>query len=133
MSLTIAVYAAGFWAWWQGSNLDLRLWRNEWRLLDPDVDCLMSDCNEACSAGDDLARMGARLAEETAASLRGMFGTPQHPSKRCRLARLSFVGHSLGAVVIRAALMRMCPSLRNVPTRPCCHCSSMQDNMGQHP
>jgi len=74
--------------------------------------------------GDGLAQMGARLAEETAASLRGMFGTPQHPSKRCRLARLSFVGHSLGAVVVRVALMRTCPPAAGLTGR--CRCRTCQ-------
>ncbi|KAJ1255243.1 hypothetical protein BS78_K274300 [Paspalum vaginatum] len=35
-----------FCAWFQGHHLDLRLVRNQWLLLDPGADCLMSEANE---------------------------------------------------------------------------------------
>lgn len=91
----------------QGHHLDLRLIRDHWLLLDPGAECVMSDANEDRTL-DSLAEMGARLADEVASVLGSMFGQGrQHATKWSAgpLEKISFVGHSLGNLIIRAALI----------------------------
>ncbi|XP_029144542.2 uncharacterized protein [Arachis hypogaea] len=87
----------------QGHHLDLRLVRNQWVLIDPEVEFLMSEANEDRTTSDDFRIMGQRLAKEVIsfvkrkmdkASNSGILGDIQ----------LSFVGHSMGNLIIRSAL-----------------------------
>ncbi|VVA90617.1 unnamed protein product [Arabis nemorensis] len=96
--LKIVVFVHGF----QGHHLDLRLVRNQWLLIDPKIEFLMSEANEEKTHGD-FREMGQRLAHEVVSFLK---------RKKDRYARhghlkgikLSFVGHSIGNVIIRTAL-----------------------------
>ncbi|XP_052109217.1 uncharacterized protein LOC107460986 [Arachis duranensis] len=97
--LNIVVFVHGF----QGHHLDLRLVRNQWVLIDPEVEFLMSEANEDRTTSDDFRIMGQRLAKEVIsfvkrkmdkASNSGILGDIQ----------LSFVGHSMGNLIIRSAL-----------------------------
>jgi hypothetical protein len=82
--------------------LDLRLVRNQWLLIDPKIEFLMSEANEEKTHGD-FREMGQRLAQEVVSFLK---------RKKDRYARqghlksikLSFVGHSIGNVIIRTAI-----------------------------
>eukprot|EP00850_Spirogloea_muscicola_P009405 SM000052S17797 [mRNA] locus=s52:658933:663946:- [translate_table: standard] len=96
----VVVFVHGF----QGHHLDLRMIRNRWLVMDPDVECIMSEANEDRTF-DSFQEMGQRLAEEVAGVLAHMFSaTAQQPHNKYMLGRLSFVGHSIGCVIIRAAL-----------------------------
>jgi hypothetical protein len=96
--LKIVVFVHGF----QGHHLDLRLVRNQWLLIDPKIEFLMSEANEEKTHGD-FREMGQRLAQEVVSFLK---------RKKDRYARqghlksikLSFVGHSIGNVIIRTAI-----------------------------
>ncbi|CAI5509075.1 unnamed protein product [Closterium sp. Naga37s-1] len=85
----------------QGHRMDLRLVRDSWRLLDPDIECLMAESNETNSAAPhspspsssshsparapDLSgveAMGARLAHEVVTALRSMFGPIDRPNRK---------------------------------------------------
>ncbi|CAI5491476.1 unnamed protein product [Closterium sp. Naga37s-1] len=113
----VVVFVHGY----QGHRMDLRLVRDSWRLLDPDIECLMAESNETNSAAPhspspsshsparapDLSgveAMGARLAHEVVTALRSMFGPIDRPNRKNLLQRLSFVGYSIGNLVVRAAL-----------------------------
>ncbi|CAI5486965.1 unnamed protein product, partial [Closterium sp. Naga37s-1] len=115
----VVVFVHGY----QGHRMDLRLVRDSWRLLDPDIECLMAESNETNSAAPhspspsssshsparapDLSgveAMGARLAHEVVTALRSMFGPIDRPNRKNVLQRLSFVGYSIGNLVVRAAL-----------------------------
>ncbi|KAF6163664.1 hypothetical protein GIB67_036124 [Kingdonia uniflora] len=85
-----------------GHHLDLRLVRNQWSLIDPGVECLMSEVNEDKTAGD-FREMGSRLAEEVAAFLKKKMDKASR-SGGYRNIKLSFVGHSIGNIIIRTAL-----------------------------
>ncbi|KAJ4849570.1 hypothetical protein Tsubulata_019817 [Turnera subulata] len=96
--LKIVVFVHGF----QGHHLDLRLLRNQWLLIDPKVEFLMSEANEDKTSGDFRA-MGLRLAQEVISFLkRKAERFSRHGSLRD--IKLSFVGHSIGNVIIRTAL-----------------------------
>lgn len=89
----------------QGHHLDLRLVRNQWLLLDPGADCLMSESNEEKTSGD-FREMGARLSEEVVSFLRKRIEKlTRHGG--CKDIKLSFVGHSIGNIIIRSALAGM--------------------------
>lgn len=76
--------------------------RNQWLLLDPSVECLMSEANEDKTSGD-FREMGRRLAEEVTAFVRKKMDRLSRYGG-CRDLKLSFVGHSIGNVIIRSAL-----------------------------
>ncbi|ESQ29590.1 hypothetical protein EUTSA_v10023308mg [Eutrema salsugineum] len=86
----------------RGHHLDLRLVRNQWLMIDPKIEFLMSEANEDKTHGD-FREMGQRLAQEVVSFLK---------RKKDRYARhghlksikLSFVGHSIGNVIIRTAI-----------------------------
>lgn len=78
----------------QGSAFDMRNVRNIISLYYPDVLCLLSTCNEDYTDGP-IEEMGKRLSDEVIAAV-----SPFSKS----LKKLSFVGHSLGGIIIRAAL-----------------------------
>lgn len=85
--------------------MDLRLVRNQWLLIDPTAECLMSETNEEKTSGD-FREMGSRLAEEASAFIRKKLDKSSR-SGGCKDIRLSFVGHSIGNIIIRSALTGM--------------------------
>ncbi|XP_038704395.1 protein FAM135B-like isoform X3 [Tripterygium wilfordii] len=110
--LKIVVFVHGF----QGHHLDLRLVRNQWLLIDSKIDFLMSEANEDKTSGD-FREMGLRLAEEVVAFIRKKLDKVAR-SGVVRDIKLSFVGHSIGNVIIRTALAEstMKPYLRYLYT-----------------
>ncbi|KAH8740382.1 ZW18 protein [Cryptosporidium ryanae] len=88
--LHIIVFVHGL----QGSAFDMRNVRNIISLYYPDVLCLLSTCNEENTDGP-IEDMGKRLSEEVISAI-----TPFSKT----IKKLSFIGHSLGGVIIRAAL-----------------------------
>ncbi|KAJ0011343.1 hypothetical protein Pint_32924 [Pistacia integerrima] len=85
-----------------GHHLDLRLVRNQWLLIDPKIEFLMSEVNEDKTDGD-FREMGLRLAEEVISFLKKKMDKVSR-SGILRDIKLSFVGHSIGNVIIRSAL-----------------------------
>jgi len=80
----------------QGNALDMRLMKNNIALLYPDAICLCSNSNEENTEGD-INEMGIRLAQEVVNFI----------SDWCSgsaLGRLSFIAHSIGGLIVRAAL-----------------------------
>lgn len=96
--LKIVVFVHGF----QGHHLDLRLVRNQWLLIDPEVEFLMSEANEDKTSGD-FREMGNRLAKEVVSFVKKKMDRASR-SRGLRCIKLSFVGHSIGNVIIRTAL-----------------------------
>lgn len=110
--LKIAVFVHGF----QGHHLDLRLVRNQWLLIDPKIEVLMSEVNEDKTSGD-FREMGLRLAQEVVSFVKKKMDKISK-SGSLRSIKLSFVGHSIGNVIIRTALTEsiMEPFLRYLYT-----------------
>ncbi|KAL2963090.1 hypothetical protein AAZX31_17G181500 [Glycine max] len=96
--LKIVVFVHGF----QGHHLDLRLIRNQWLLIDPKVEFLMSETNEDKTSGD-FREMGHRLAQEVISFVRKKMDKASRYGNLGDI-RLSFVGHSIGNLIIRTAL-----------------------------
>ncbi|KAJ8763820.1 hypothetical protein K2173_003602 [Erythroxylum novogranatense] len=96
--LKVAIFVHGF----QGHHLDLRLVRNQWLLIDPKLEFLMSEVNEEKTSGD-FRDMGLRLAEEVISFLKKKMDRVTR-SGPLRDIKLSFVGHSIGNIIIRTAL-----------------------------
>ncbi|KAG5045386.1 hypothetical protein JHK86_014792 [Glycine max] len=86
----------------KGHHLDLRLVRNQWLLIDPKVDFLMSEANEDKTFGD-FREMGHRLAKEVIAFLKSKMDKASRYGSLGDI-RLSFVGHSIGNLIIRTAI-----------------------------
>lgn len=97
--LHVVVFVHGF----QGHHRDLRLVRNNWLRMDPLAVCLMSMANEDRTY-DSFQELGERLATEVASFLEEKLGTGKRSVRRTAPCKLSFVGHSIGGVIIRAAL-----------------------------
>ncbi|CAN6349060.1 unnamed protein product [Urochloa humidicola] len=110
--LRAVIFVHGF----QGHHLDLRLVRNQWLLLDPGADCLMSEANEDKTSGD-FKEMGSRLAGEVVAFLKKKVDKLSRYGG-CKELKLSFVGHSIGNIIIRSALAEpaLQPYLKNLYT-----------------
>ncbi|KAL5190288.1 Protein FAM135A [Glycine soja] len=85
-----------------GHHLDLRLVRNQWLLIDPKVEFLMSEANEDKTFGD-FREMGHRLAKEVIAFLKSKMDKASRYGSLGDI-RLSFVGHSIGNLIIRTAI-----------------------------
>ncbi|GKB98604.1 FAM135B-like protein [Tanacetum coccineum] len=85
-----------------GHHLDLRLVRNQWLLIDPKTEFLMSEVNED-KTSDDFRDMGLRLAKEVIAFVKKKMDKASR-SGSLKNVKLSFVGHSIGNVIIRTAL-----------------------------
>ncbi|WCJ24939.1 Protein FAM135B [Euphorbia peplus] len=96
--LKIVVFVHGF----QGHHLDLRLVRNQWLLIDPTAEVLMSEANEDKTSGN-FREMGLRLAQEVISFVKRKAAKLSR-SNSLRDIKLSFVGHSIGNVIIRSAL-----------------------------
>ncbi|OMP06367.1 hypothetical protein CCACVL1_01604 [Corchorus capsularis] len=110
--LKIVVFVHGF----QGHHLDLRLVRNQWLLIDPKIEFLMSEANEDKTSGD-FREMGQRLAQEVIAFVKKKMDKASR-SGRLRDIKISFVGHSIGNIILRTALAEsaMEPYLRFLHT-----------------
>ncbi|PHJ23597.1 serine esterase protein [Cystoisospora suis] len=80
----------------QGCSHDMRLLRNNISVFFPAATFLCSSANQDHTEGD-IEMMGKRLADEVHSHIQDSFPLES-------LARLSFIGHSLGGVIIRAAL-----------------------------
>ncbi|KAL5973587.1 hypothetical protein ACLOJK_030240 [Asimina triloba] len=100
----------------KGHHLDLRLVRNQWLLIDPGAECLMSEANEDKTSGD-FREMGARLAEEVTSFVKRKMDRASR-SGGYKNIKISFVGHSIGNVIIRCALTEtvMAPYLKYLYT-----------------
>ncbi|KAH7575665.1 hypothetical protein JRO89_XS02G0187000 [Xanthoceras sorbifolium] len=100
----------------QGHHLDLRLVRNQWLFIDPKIEYLMSEANEDKTYGD-FREMGLRLAEEVITFVKKKMDKAAR-SGNLRDIKLSFVGHSIGNIIIRSALAEsmMEPYLRYLYT-----------------
>lgn len=77
------------------SSYDMRLLKNYLELLHPDAFFLCSAENESKTEGD-IYEMGTNLADE----VRGFI----FKNSLSRLGKITFIGHSLGGVIIRTAL-----------------------------
>ncbi|XP_009764933.1 uncharacterized protein LOC107789960 [Nicotiana tabacum] len=110
--LKIVVFVHGF----QGHHLDLRLVRNQWLLIDPKIEFLMSEVNEEKTAGD-FREMGLRLAQEVTSFIKKKMDKASR-SGNLKSIKLSFVGHSIGNIILRTALTEsiMEPYLRFLHT-----------------
>jgi hypothetical protein len=80
----------------QGNSFDMRLMKNNVALLYPDAIFLCSNSNEDNTEGD-MNEMGIRLAQEVVNYI-----CDWCPGSA--LGRLSFVAHSIGGLIVRAAL-----------------------------
>lgn len=110
--LKIVVFVHGF----QGHHLDLRLVRNQWLMIDPKAEFLMSEVNEDKTSGD-FREMGQRLAQEVVSFVKKKMDKASR-SGVLRTIKLSFVGHSIGNIILRTALTEsiMEPYLRFLHT-----------------
>ncbi|PON68452.1 Protein FAM [Trema orientale] len=99
-----------------GHHLDLRLVRNQWLLFDPKIEFLMSEVNEDKTSGD-FREMGLRLAQEVISFLKKKMDKASRHGGLSDI-KLSFVGHSIGNVILRTALAEsiMEPYLRYLYT-----------------
>lgn len=80
----------------QGSHGDMRMLRNQIAFAYPDSVILLSTSNEEKTDGD-IMEQGERLAQEVR----------HYITKTCadvQISKISFIGHSLGGLIIRAAL-----------------------------
>ncbi|KAL8099294.1 uncharacterized protein LOC141683483 isoform X1 [Apium graveolens] len=111
-SLKIVIFVHGF----QGHHLDLRLVRNQWLLMDPKIEFLMSEANEEKTSGD-FREMGLRLAQEVVSFVKKKMDKASRSGMLSNI-KISFVGHSIGNVILRTALAEdiMEPYLRYLYT-----------------
>lgn len=80
----------------QGSSFDMRMFKNIISIALPDAQYLCSQANEEDTEGN-IFDMGYKLAQEV----------HQYIRESCpgsNLSRLTFIGHSMGGLIIRAAL-----------------------------
>jgi pimeloyl-ACP methyl ester carboxylesterase len=97
----LVVFVHGF----QGNSFDVRLIRNQVALCRPDTLLMCSHMNEGETEGD-IDQMGERLSEEVL----------QYIHEWCpknSLKKISFIGHSLGGLIIRASL----PHLKSLSSK----------------
>jgi hypothetical protein len=94
-SVHVRVLVHGF----QGSQFDMRLLKGHLAVIYPDGLCLCSSVNEEGTDGD-IAFLGANLADEVKGFLHNHCPGPPGRS----LGRLSFLGYSMGGVIVRSAL-----------------------------
>lgn len=89
------VFVHGF----QGNSFDMRLIKNHMMLLYPECLFLLSTANEGRTEGN-IAEMGSDLAKEIHTYVRKWCPGTQ-------LGKISFIVHSLGGVIARAALVHL--------------------------
>jgi pimeloyl-ACP methyl ester carboxylesterase len=89
----------------QGNSFDMRLFKNQISLLYPDAMFLTSSANE-CRTDGHIGEMGISLATEVLTFI-------EQTCPLSSIGRVSFIGHSLGGLIIRAAL----PSLEILSSR----------------
>ena len=89
----------------QGNSFDVRLIRNQVALCRPDTLLMCSHMNEGETEGD-ISEMGERLSEEVLQYIHEW--CPQNS-----LEKVSFIGHSLGGLIIRASL----PHLKSLSSK----------------
>lgn len=80
----------------QGSHLDMLKLAHYFRLFNHDVTYICSRCNEEDTT-IDIKKMGEKFAREVDAQLKQYL-------EEDRLGSVSFIGHSLGGLILRAAL-----------------------------
>ncbi|EGR30000.1 serine esterase, putative [Ichthyophthirius multifiliis] len=80
----------------QGNSFDMKVFRNYLTYLYPESLFLSSNCNEDSTVGD-IQEMGKNLANE-------IINFIQETCQVDILSRISFIGFSLGGIIIRAAL-----------------------------
>lgn len=102
----------------QGNHFDMRLMKNNIALVHPEALFLCSNSNEESTEGD-IGEMGVRLAQEVI-----NFITEWCPNRS--LGRLSFIGHSMGGLIIRAAL----PYLENYSSKMHMYISFSSPHLG---
>ncbi|CAK76768.1 unnamed protein product (macronuclear) [Paramecium tetraurelia] len=90
--LHLLVFVHGY----QGNSYDMRLWRNNMAIRYPDHLTLLSKCNED-NTDTDILVMGEKLALEVKRWIKEW-------CPKDNFSKLSFIGHSLGGIIIRAAL-----------------------------
>ncbi|OMJ68881.1 hypothetical protein SteCoe_33535 [Stentor coeruleus] len=88
----LIIFAHGF----QGSSFDLRAIRNQIALFKSNTLLMCSSKNEDHTE-EDIEKMGKRLAEEVVTFIDDWCA-------QTRISKISFIGHSLGGLIIRAAL-----------------------------
>lgn len=71
-------------------------------MIDPKVEFLMSEVNEEKTSGD-FREMGSQLAQEVISFVKKKMDKVSRTGG-LRTIKLSFVGHSIGNVIIRTAL-----------------------------
>lgn len=99
--LHLIVLAHGY----QGNSFDMRLWKNTLTVKYPDHLQLSMVSNEE-KTGEDIMVLGSRLADEVKKWIKEW--CPKDNFSKFLLTifncRISFIGHSLGGLIIRAAL-----------------------------
>lgn len=80
----------------QGNSEDLRILRNNLLAIYPSSIFLSSNCNEA-ESDTNIEEQGRKLANEVINYIENYFELDE-------IKRVSFIGHSLGGVIIRASL-----------------------------
>jgi pimeloyl-ACP methyl ester carboxylesterase len=85
---------------YQGNSWDMRLLRNVLAVFHPEARFHCSTVNEGLTEGD-IDAMGRRLADEVDAQVSEAGGGVGGDHD---VTRISFIGHSLGGLIIRAAL-----------------------------
>ncbi|KAG5137001.1 hypothetical protein JHK82_021732 [Glycine max] len=108
-----------------GHHLDLRLIRNQWLLIDPKIQVLMSETNEDKTSGD-FREMGSRLAQEVISFLKKKMDKASRVGN-LKDMKLSFVGHSIGNLIIRAALAGLW-LLKKIKGTQCIHQLTFTDD-----
>lgn len=78
----------------------MRCWKNNINILFPDILILSSQANEGAKTDQDIMKMGENLATEVIDFVRDW-------TAKIPLGKLSFIGHSMGGLIIRAALPRL--------------------------
>lgn len=71
-------------------------------MIDPKTEFLMSEVNEEKTSGD-FREMGFRLAQEVTSFIRKKMDKATK-SGNLKAIKLSFVGHSIGNIILRTAL-----------------------------
>ncbi len=93
----LIVFVHGF----QASGLDMRIFKNHVQLNNPKVICYSSTANENSTEGS-IEQMGKNLAKEVKKYIKEFCFAKDQIT--LYLHKLSFIGHSLGGIIIRAAL-----------------------------